>query len=65
MRSHLEGSLVTEVVHEYDLVDEVCGGPVDHGPDCADEGGPGLVGEDDDDGGVGEVRLVIHVLQEI
>ena len=58
----LEVRLVAEVVHEDDLVHEVCGGPVEHGPDGADERRPRLVGEDDDDAGGGQVLLVVHAL---
>ena len=43
--------LVAEVVHQDDLVHEVGGRAVEDGPDGADERAPGLVGEDDDDGG--------------
>ena len=43
-------------------MDELFWGAVDDGPDGSDEGGPRLVGEDDDDRGGGEGLVVVHCL---
>ena len=43
-------------------MDEVFRGAVEDGPDGPDEGGPRLVGEDDDDRGGGQGLVVVHCL---
>ena len=58
----LQVGLVTEVIHQDDLLHQVGGGSVEDGPDGPDQWGPGLVGEDDDDGGGGEVGVVLDGL---
>ena len=44
--------------HQDDLVEQGPGRPVDDGVDRPEEGGPGLVVEDDHDAGVGQRRRV-------
>ena len=58
----LQVGLVTEIIHQDDLLHQVLGGSVEDGPDGPDQRGPGLVGEDDDDGGGGEVGVVLNRL---
>lgn len=45
---------VTEVINQHDLSDQLWGRAVQHAVDGAEEGGPALIVEGDDDASVGE-----------
>lgn len=49
---------VTEVIHQHDLGDQLRRGAVQHAVDGAEQGGPALVVEGDDDAGVGQCLQV-------
>lgn len=49
---------VTEVIHQHDLGDQLRWGAVQHAVDGAEQGGPALVVEGDDDAGVGQCLQV-------
>lgn len=49
---------ITEVINQHDLGDQLRGRAVQHAVDGAEEGGPALVVEGDDDAGVGECLQV-------
>lgn len=54
-------TFVTEVVHQYDLSDELRGRAIEHAVYCPEQGRPTLVVEWDDDAGVGQL-LPIQLL---
>lgn len=49
---------ITEVIDQHDLGDQLRGRAVQHAVDGAEEGGPALIVEGDDDAGVGECLQV-------
>lgn len=53
---------ITEVIDQHDLGDQLRGWAVQHAVDGAEEGGPALIVEGDDDAGVGECLQVAFVV---